>query len=130
MARNHAANAALLRVQARNLRAGGVDCPEIARRVEKVTSYPSPIAVSGVRLVCRQLNIVYIPLRFELAQLLLVDELHIDSNLALHRDVELQSLSLVWVHDPDKSRLPKVSRRSHRIAPGLEHAQADQSQFD
>ena len=60
----------LCRLSARQIRR-----TQIARCRQKVSRDPRTVAVSGVRFVCGEFHVVDLPVRFEFAKLLFVDEL-------------------------------------------------------
>jgi hypothetical protein len=91
------------------LRAREIDRPHVTRSTEEISRHSSAVTVSGPWFVSGQLHIVNLPVRLEVAQLMVVNEFDRRAEPALHLDVVLQPCRFIRMHDADKSSFTKVS---------------------
>src|SRR5579862_3498882 len=128
--RGDAVNPFALNEELRYARTRRVSNPQVARAREKIIGDASAIAVTGIRFIGRELNIIDRPIGLHFAELLAGNELDIDAKAALHLDVRSQTLSFIRMHNANKASLLEERALSDHLLPLFDHPPAEQREFD
>jgi hypothetical protein len=97
---------------------------------QKVVGGTGTIAVAGIGFIRCKFHVLEAPVRLQLLQVFLGDQLDIDAEFLLHCDVGPQTIAFTRRNDANKADFAEVAGFAHDVFPVVENAQAEYGELD